>query len=137
MIEHKVLVDSEDAVEQWVHNLNQLESTPCSSILLLPRSHFSQRVGYCGGNCDVFLLYDDFMFSLREEIKNRRDINRPFSEFSVWEMLYKLAKAEASLQKFKLKIGNVSVDNILVNEEGDFRILSQHSWPSSFNNAFN
>lgn len=108
-------MESEEAVDKWVHEINLLESAACSSVLLLPKSHFSQRIGYCGSACDVFLLYDDFMFSLKDEIKNRRAINRPFSESSVWEMLYKIVKAEASLQDFKLKIGNVSPDNILVN----------------------
>jgi hypothetical protein len=47
------------------------------------------------------------MFCLKDEIKNRRAIKRTFSESSIWEILYKLIKAERLMQKFKLKVGNV------------------------------
>ena len=70
------------------------------------------------------MLYDDYMFDLKDEVKNRRAIKRYFPEFAVWEILFKIIKAASLLKKFELKIGNVKTENILVNEDGDFRLIS-------------
>lgn len=53
------------------------------------------------------MLFDDFMFSLADEITNRRLINRAFPEPALWQFLYRLVKVERTLKKFKLAIGNV------------------------------
>lgn len=102
-------------IDNWAKDLNIIQSLGCDSTLLLPKSFFKQKVGYCGGSYDVYLLYEDYMFSLKDELKNRRNIGRFFPESSIWEILYKLVKVEKLLSNFKFSIGNVKTENILVN----------------------
>jgi hypothetical protein len=43
------------------------------------------------------LKYEDYLYSLSQEIKNRREIKRPFNEQELLYLFYNLVKAEALL----------------------------------------
>jgi hypothetical protein len=126
-----VLVESEDVVTQWSKSLQKLSASRCQDIIFLPRSYVFQRTGYCNQSGEVFLLFDDFVFPFKEEIKNRRQINRAFPEPFIWELLYKLVLTEKFMENNHITIGNVNPSNIIANEEGELRLISKYSWPET------
>jgi DNA-binding helix-hairpin-helix protein with protein kinase domain len=70
---------------------------------------------------------------LAPEIHNRQEIKRPFNEQELLYLFYSLVKIEAMLEGQGRWIGDVKPENILVNEDGYVKILSQYSYPAEPN----
>jgi hypothetical protein len=47
-----------------------------------------------------------------------------------------MVKIELFMKKNYKTIGSICSDNIIANEEGDLRIVSQYSWPGLENSLF-
>lgn len=80
------------------------------------------------------LIFEDYLFLLDSEIQNRSDINRPFVENEMWYLLYNIVRAGKEYEKHDRKIGDVQPANIVINEDGQTKIISMDSWPGQEDN---
>lgn len=60
---------------------------------------------------------------------NRREIKRPFNEQELLYLFYNLVKVSSLLDQRGRVVGDVKPENILVNEDGYIKVISQLSWP--------
>ena len=80
------------------------------------------------------LTYDNFPFALDMEINNRKRLGRYFLEAEMWYLLYNIVRAGHKFEKIKKKVGDVRPYNILINEDGQIKVLSVVSLPNELNN---
>ena len=52
----------------------------------------------------------------------------------MWYLLYNIIRAGNKFEKIKKKMGDVSPHNILINDDGQIKVLSTISLPSELNN---
>ena len=94
------------------------------------------RVKWNSGRKHYFtqLAYDNFPFVLDSEILNRRKLTKYFLETEMWYLLYNMIRASQKFEKEKRKIGDISPHNVLINDDGQIKILSEISLPNELNN---
>ena len=80
------------------------------------------------------LLYEDYSFVLSVEIANRAQLGKPLLEEEMWYILYSLMRAGSLYEKTDKKIGDVQPANIVINEEGNIKVVSVDAWPSRLDN---
>ena len=68
------------------------------------------------------------------EINNRKRLGRYFLETEMWYLLYNIVRAGHKFEKVKKKVGDVSPNNILINDDGQIKVLSTVSLPNELNN---
>lgn len=61
---------------------------------------------------------------------NRKKLGRFFNEAEMWYLLYSIIRAGNKFEKLKKKIGDVSPYNILINDDGQIKVLSTCSIPN-------
>lgn len=71
---------------------------------------------------------------LETEIQNRYKLKKDFLETEIWYLLYNMIRAGNKFELSKKKIGNVHPDNILINENGQIKIISTCSFPGELDN---
>ena len=64
------------------------------------------------------------------EINNRKRLGRFFLETEMWYLLYNIIRAGYKFEKIKKKIGDVNPHNILINDDGQIKVLSRVSLPN-------
>ena len=52
----------------------------------------------------------------------------------MWYLLYNIVRAGFKFEKIKKKIGDVNPHNILINDDGQVKVLSTVSLPNELNN---
>lgn len=52
----------------------------------------------------------------------------------MWYLLYNIVRAGFKFEKIKKKIGDVNPHNILINDDGQIKVLSTVSLPNELNN---
>ena len=52
----------------------------------------------------------------------------------MWYLLYNIVRAGHKFEKVKKKVGDVSPNNILINDDGQIKVLSTVSLPNELNN---
>jgi hypothetical protein len=66
---------------------------------------------------------------LREEIRNRWKIDRPYSEAEIWNLLYSLMALGQHYEKIGEKMGDIHPTNVVFNEDGFMKIIGKVSLP--------
>lgn len=79
-------------------------------------------------------MFEEYLFLLQSEIQNRAEINKPFLETEMWYLLYNIVRAGKEYEKHDRKIGDVQPANIVINEDGQTKIISVDSWPGQETN---
>lgn len=80
--------------------MSKIKNTETSEVLFLPIKSQYEKAGICGssGHATVIhlvmqLVFEDYIFVLDNEIKNRNRLNKYFSETEVWYLLYNCIRA--------------------------------------------
>lgn len=81
------------------------------------------------------LTFENFPFVLDSEIANRNRLTRYFLETEMWYLLYNIIRAAQKFEKNKRKIGDINPLNILINDDGQIKILSCISLPNEITNT--
>jgi hypothetical protein len=55
-------------------------------------------------------------------------------ENEMWYLLYNIVRAGKEYEKYDRKIGDVQPSNIVINEDGQTKIISMDSWPGQEDN---
>ena len=71
---------------------------------------------------------------LKGEIENRLKINRFFEEREIWYLLYNMIRAGNKFERIKKKVGNMHPNSILINDDGQIKIISTCSIPGELDN---
>lgn len=71
---------------------------------------------------------------LNREIENRKKLDRYFNEPEMWYLLYNIVRAGNKFEKIGKKIGDVRPENVLINDEGQIKVISIASIPNELNN---
>lgn len=61
------------------------------------------------------MWYEDYIFVLSNEIRNRERLDKPFLEIEIWYLLYNMIRAAKEFEKFNRKIGDIRPANIVIN----------------------
>lgn len=54
----------------------------------------------------------------------------------MWYLLYNMIRAGNKFHKLKQKIGDVNPNNVLINDDGQIKVLSTCSIPNEINNFY-
>lgn len=108
---------------------------------MLPDKHIFEKAGLCGSNGHVQvrlllaqLTYENFPYVLDSEIKNRKKLNRYFIETEMWYLLYNIIRAANKFEKINKKIGDVNPHNVIINDDGQTKVISTCSIPGESTN---
>ena len=71
---------------------------------------------------------------LSDEIKNRKKLNNPAAESELWSLIYSLSQLGSDYHKCNIKTGDIRPSNIFFNDNGDVKVVTQHSWPEESTN---
>ena len=82
----------------------------------------------------IQLTFEYYQFVLKVEIENRKKLKKDFLETEIWYLLFNIVRAGQKFQLFKKKIGNIHPNNILINENGQVKVISSCSLPGELNN---
>jgi hypothetical protein len=80
------------------------------------------------------IVYENLSYVLKGEVENRFKINRYFEEREVWYLLYNMIRAGNKFERIKRKIGNMHPNNILINDDGQIKIIATCSIPGELDN---
>jgi hypothetical protein len=56
-------------------------------------------------------------------------VNTPFEEEELQYLLFELLEVCKEFEKYGQKAGNIKLDNILINNDGEVSIICRHSHP--------
>lgn len=80
------------------------------------------------------MTFDFYPYILSEEIHSRVELNTPFNEQELWYLLYEIVCASKDYEKMNMKSGDVRPRNIVINENGQIRLVSRCSFPNELAN---
>lgn len=76
------------------------------------------------------MTFDFYPYILSEEIQSRVKLNTPFNEQELWYLLYEIVCASKDYERMKIKSGDVRPRNVVINENGQVRLVSRCSFPN-------
>lgn len=88
----------------------------------------------CGSAKSVTAEFPDFPYVLSEEIKKRRSDGSKITEPEIWSLLNDLSSAAASYHENGMKVGDIQPKNILLNDNGQAAVMTQHTFPGALTN---
>lgn len=80
------------------------------------------------------MTYENFPYVLDSEIKNRKKLDRYFIETEMWYLLYNIIRAGNKFEKIGKKIGDVNPHNVVINDDGQIKVICTCSLPNEPDN---
>jgi serine/threonine protein kinase len=68
--------------------------------------------------------------SFEEQIEGRRESGKHFEEEELWYLLLTLAEAAEISHQLQTSLGDIKPSNVLLNKEGQIRVLTRLSKPA-------
>lgn len=117
---------SESAYEDWQ---KALAACPQCPHLLLPASHSFRPQGFCSIHGNVVVRLPSFAHQLSMEVTQRGLKDSFYAEEEVWYAMLVLLETAASFRRAGLRLEQISTANMLLNQAGQLKVISQFTAP--------
>ena len=87
--------------------------------------------GVCNDQCEVLFKSEKYSETLYDEIDKRSKIGRHYSHEEMWYVFFMLARLAADVHGHGANriVGNIHPKNILINENGEVKVITINSLP--------
>ena len=74
-------------------------------------------------------MYPDYWYLLADEITNFKKLNNEIGEGQLWLLADGLGQVGRDYHACNMKVGDIRPANVILNEDGKAKVVTQHSWP--------